>query len=65
MRYKKLKDELHEHNMSIRQLAIASNITPQALYAALNGRAEFWPGYKHRVANALGKSEEELFDEAD
>ena len=49
--------------MSVRQLAIKSDIIPQALYAAINGKVEFWPGWKKKVADALEMSVEELFEE--
>ncbi len=62
MKYQKLREELKERKMSVRQLALSAGIIPQALYAALNGRAEFWPGYKKRVAEALGIPEADLFE---
>lgn len=61
--YKTLRNVLAERKISVRRLAIDSGIVPQSLYAALNGRAEFWPGYKKRVAETLGMSELELFPE--
>lgn len=63
MKYKRLKEELQNRNMSVRQLAITAGIIPQALYAALNGNAKFWPGYKRKVADALGVPEADLFED--
>lgn len=59
----KLKKELERRNMSVRQLAIKAEIVPQALYAAINGRVNFWPGWKRRVAEALDMEVSELFGE--
>ena len=58
-----LRRELEKRNMSVRQLAIKANIIPQALYAAMNGRTEFWSGWKSRVAQALDMKVEDLFPE--
>ena len=59
----RIRAELKQRNMSVRQLAIKSDIIPQALYAAINGKVEFWPGWKKKVADALEMSVEELFEE--
>lgn len=59
----KLREELERRNMSVRQLAIKAGIIPQALYAAMNGRTEFWFGWKSRVAKALDMEVQELFPE--
>lgn len=59
----KLREELERRNMSVRQLAIKAEIIPQALYAAMNGRTEFWFGWKSRVAKALDMEVQELFPE--
>ncbi len=59
----RLKKELEQRKMSVRQLALKSGIIPQALYAAINGKVEFWPGWKKKVADALELSVEDLFEE--
>lgn len=59
----KLIQELDNRNMNIRQLALAADIVPQSLYAAVHGRVYFWPGWKKRVAEALDMSVDELFEE--
>lgn len=63
MNYTKLIQELDKRNMNIRQLALASDIVPQSLYAAIHGRVYFWPGWKKRVADALDMAVDELFEE--
>ena len=63
MSFNRLRKELENRNMSVRQLAIEADIIPQSLYAAINGRTEFWFGWKSRVANALNMSIEDLFPE--
>ena len=59
----KLRKELESRGMSVRQLAIKAGIIPQALYAAMNGRTEFWFGWKKRVAEALEMDVADLFSE--
>ena len=59
----KLIQELESRNMNLRQLALAADIVPQSLYAAVHGRVYFWPGWKKRVAETLDMSVEELFEE--
>lgn len=61
--YQKLRDELWDRHLSVRQLALAAGMVPQSLYAAMSGRVPFWPGWRKRVAAALGMSEEDLFRE--
>lgn len=63
--YSRLRSEIKNQNLSIRQVAIKAGIVPQALYAAINGRCEFWPGWRTRVANVMGVPEEDLFSEID
>ena len=63
--YELLKEEMRKQGLSTRQVAIKAGITPQGLYAAINGRCEFWKGWKDRVALALGCSSKDLFVEAD
>lgn len=61
MKYTALKNKIKEKNMSIREVAIKANIVPQGLYAAINGKCEFWPAWRKRVAEALEMPEAELF----
>ena len=63
MKYLKLRKTMAEKNLSTRQVALKAGITPQGLYAAINGKCEFWPGWRKRVADALGVAEAELFDD--
>ena len=52
-----------EMNLSTRQVALKADITPQGLYAAINGKCEFWPGWRKRVAEVLEVDEADLFEE--
>ena len=61
--YERLRAAVSKRGLSFRKLAIMTGIAPQSLSAALNGRVEFWPGWRKRIAAALELSEEELFGE--
>ena len=63
MKYDKLKQVMKDQRISTRRLAIEAGIVPQSLYAALSGKVTFWPGWRRRVAEALGMDEAELFEE--
>ena len=63
MKYDKLKQVMQDRRISTRRLAIEAGIVPQSLYAALGGKVPFWPGWRQRVAEALGMDEAELFEE--
>lgn len=59
----KLKEVMKEKNISIRKLAIASNIASSDLNCAINGKKPFYPNWRKRVAAALGCDERMLFPE--
>ena len=61
--YQKLRDELWDRHLSVRQLALAAGMVPQSLYAAMSGRVPFWPGWRKRVAEVLEMDVDELFCE--
>ena len=63
--YQRLFDEMECHGLNKRKLAIRANIIPTHLYAALNGRTEFWHGWKVKIADALGVNVDDLFDDED
>lgn len=65
MAYTSLRDEMRRQGLSIRQLAIKSNITSQDLTQALNGKKPFYPGWRKRVSESLNKAEKDLFPEED
>lgn len=60
--YIKLRQELIKRGLSINKLANAAGIVPQNLYAAVNGKSEFWPGWQKRVADALNCEVSDLFE---
>lgn len=61
--YEKLKREMSEQHITTNRLAKMANITPQDLYAALAGKREMFPGWRKRIAEALGVPEEALFSD--
>ena len=63
MEYTTLRDVIKQRDLTVRKLAILSQITPQDLYQAINGHRPFYPGWRKKVAEALQMSEEELFPE--
>lgn len=63
MNISRLRMELENRNMSVRQLAIKAGIVPQCLYAAIAGKVKFWPGWQERCADALEMDVSELFGE--
>lgn len=65
MEYKKLLSAIEDRNISVRKLALMANITPQSLYAAIHGKSFFWPGWRRRIAEALGEEESALFPEVE
>lgn len=59
--YEKLRKALAERHLSVNKLAKMSDIHPQSLYMAVNGKVPFYEGWKTRVAEALEMAVEELF----
>ncbi len=60
--YTKLLKELKARNISKLKLAQAAGIASSDLYNALNGKKTMFPSWKKRIAEALGKAEEDLFN---
>ncbi len=61
MRNTKLEDLLYEKRMSKLQLAIKTGINPSSLYECINGKREFYPGHKKKIAAFFGVDEDYLF----
>ena len=61
MIYQKLKDELRERNLSIRQCARACDIDCCNLTNCLNGKKPMYPKYKRVISEHLGIDEDVLF----
>ena len=61
--FNELKREMSEQHITTNRLAKMANITPQDLYAALAGKREMFPGWRKRIAEALGVPEEALFSD--
>ena len=59
--YQFLRKIINDKGMSVRQVAHSAGMASQLLYDAINGKKPFYPGWKKRVAAALGESVEELF----
>ena len=65
MAYEKLQEVTRKKGLSTLQLAMDSKISPSSLYAALNDKIPFYPGWKSRVADTLGEPIEMLFPEVE
>lgn len=61
--YKKLFTELEKRKITRNQLAKMTGIASQSLYPALAGKSQMFPGWRRRVSEVLGVSEEFLFSE--
>ena len=61
MYYKTLRKAIKERELSQSQLAMNCNIHPCNFSKAILGRTEFFVGYKKKICEYFGKSEEELF----
>ncbi len=62
-KHERVREMARAKGLSVRQLAIKAGIIPQALYGAINGRTEFWSGWKVKVADALEVDVDDLFNE--
>lgn len=65
MKYSKLETLLYVRRISKMQLAMRTGINPSALYDAINGKRQFYDGYKRKIAEFLEVDEEYLFSEDD
>ncbi len=63
MAYENVRSVIKAKGLSIRKVALSAGMAPQSLYAALNEREAFWPGWRKRVAEVLEIPEVELFNE--
>ena len=61
--YNKLKTVMAERHITGYALAKMTGITSSNIYRALNGKVEFFTGWKKRIADALNVPIDELFDE--
>lgn len=59
--YEKLINELERQHISKLRLSKLTGIAHPSLYNAINGKIPFYDGWKRRIAEALGKAEEDLF----
>jgi transcriptional regulator with XRE-family HTH domain len=62
-KHERVREMAKAKGLSVRQLAIKAGIIPQALYGAINGRTEFWSGWKVKVADVLEVNVDDLFNE--
>lgn len=54
-----------EKGYSLHRLALEARISPSDLYSAVNGKREFFPKWRERVAQVLGVDEDTLFREGE
>lgn len=59
--YERLNKVITEKGISRYKLAKLSGINHPDLYSALNGKKPFYPGWRVKISEALGMSEDELF----
>jgi len=59
-----VKVELAKRGQTQRDFAPEVHVSPGTLSQILNGHAMAWPALRRRCAEALGRSEDELFPEA-
>ena len=60
-KYQRLRDELARQNMSARRLSQLAEMYQSDLCNAMNGKKQFYPGWKKRISAVLGVPVEELF----
>lgn len=60
-KYQRLRDELARQNMSAWKLSQLADMYHPDLYNALNGKKQFYLGWKERISAVLGVPVEELF----
>lgn len=61
--YSKLLEQLEKRGISRLQLAHMARIAPSDMYLALSGKHPMFPQWRVRIADALGLSVDELFEE--
>jgi transcriptional regulator with XRE-family HTH domain len=61
--YKKLREEMEKQKISANKLSLKAMISPANFSQAINGKMPMFPGWRKRLAEALGVSEKELFSE--
>lgn len=61
--FENLKEEMARQKISGNRLAMSAYIAPSDFYNALHGKKPFYPKWRSRIADVLGVSESELFDE--
>lgn len=59
--YEKLTEELKTRNITKYKLHKITGIAKCDIYNAINGKIPMYPGWKKKIAEALGKAEEDLF----
>lgn len=63
--YSKLKEEMQRQHVTGYGLSKRTGISCSDIYSALNGKKFMFPGWKQRIAEALGQSVESLFPGTD
>lgn len=63
--YKTLKDEMERRSITGYRLSKMIGLRRSDLYCALKGIKPMYPGYKQRIAEALGRPVDELFPESE
>lgn len=61
MIYPKLEAVMNEKSVTRNKLSKLTGIAPTDIYGALNGDKKLFPGWKRRIADALGVSESDIF----
>ena len=59
----KLKEVLYLKRITQSKLSMMANINATQLNKAINGKIEFFPNWRKRIAQALEMHEDELFPE--
>lgn len=63
--YQTLRKTLSEQSLSVNKLSLMAGVTASSLYAALSGNIPLYAGWRRKIADALGVSENELFPEGE
>lgn len=61
--YEKLKEEMKRQGISGNQLSMKAMVSSTDFYSALKGKRPFFPAWRKRVADVLGKPEADLFSD--
>lgn len=61
--YEKLKEEMARQGISGNRLSMKAFMSQSDFYRAINGKMPFYPKWRERIADALGVSEKDIFDD--